>query len=61
MELFHAKIEIYDDDCPIAIIEATDDCSAKIQFDGFVNPGNWDEVSAEIRKALIIMFPENIK
>lgn len=58
MELFYSKIEIYDDDFPVAIIEAEDDSSAKMQFDGFINPGNWPSVSEKIGEALSVMFPE---
>ncbi len=58
MDILIVKVEIYDADFPVAIIESEDECSAKMQFDGFINPGNWPEVSEKIGEALNLMFPE---
>ena len=58
MEIVISKTEIYDADFPVAIIEAEEECYAKMQFDGSINPGNWPEISEKICEALKMMFPE---
>jgi len=56
LKQYPTKIVIYDEpDEIIATIEMFDESSASVEIKTVVNVGMWDEISSEIRDALVKM------
>lgn len=55
IELYPIKVEGYDDQEPVFLLEALDDSAATVRIDTCVNAKNWPELSAAILTALKMM------
>ena len=57
IDVFPVKIEGYDDDMKEGVftVEASDEACANVKITTAVNAGTWDELSAAIRKSLLMM------
>ena len=56
LKQYPTKIEIYDEpDEIVSIVEMFDESSASVEIKTVVNVEMWDEISAEIREALVKM------
>lgn len=62
MKSFPVKMEIYDAVLEaVATITCFDEGGAEIKIAAMINPHNWPEISAEIAKCLVMMFPDESK
>lgn len=57
IDLFPVKIEGYDDEMKDGVftVSASDEACAEVKITTAVNVQTWDELSAAIRKALLMM------
>lgn len=55
MELYPVKFEIYEDDLPVATVEAFDESCANIKVTATTNATEWPKISEKIHEALKLM------